>query len=153
VSRTPVRGALQRLQQEGYVVDPSGGRLARPTVAPLTSEDARELFHIVAELEGLAARGAAELAPAPRRALRRPPTLPITGRLSPARGNELVTVSALPPGATRWQHQTVRTGATGAFTTSWRLRRGTTRLVAQWPGDFASTGDGSAVLSVRVGGR
>ena len=37
VSRTPVRGALQRLQQEGYIVDPSGGRLARPTVSPLTS--------------------------------------------------------------------------------------------------------------------
>jgi photosystem II stability/assembly factor-like uncharacterized protein len=89
----------------------------------------------------------------PRRALRRPATVAITGRLSPARGNELVTVSALAPGSTRWQHQTVRTAATGAFTTSWRLRRGTTRLVAQWQGDFASTGDGSTVLSVRAGGR
>jgi photosystem II stability/assembly factor-like uncharacterized protein len=88
-----------------------------------------------------------------RRALRRPATAAITGRLSPARGNERVTVSMLPPGSTRWQHQTVRTAATGAFTTSWRLRRGTTRLVAQWQGDFASTGDGSAVLSVRAGGR
>ncbi len=26
VSRTPVRGALQRLQQEGYIVDPSSPR-------------------------------------------------------------------------------------------------------------------------------
>ena len=83
----------------------------------------------------------------------RPATIAVTGRLSPARGNERVTVSMLPPGSTRWQHQTVRVAANGAFTTSWRLRRGTTRLVAQWPGDFASTGDGSSVVSVRVGGR
>ncbi|MBA2459706.1 MAG: GntR family transcriptional regulator [Gemmatimonadales bacterium] len=67
VSRTPVRGALQRLQQEGYIVDASGGRLARPMVAPLTSQDARELFHIVAEIEGLAARWAAGHPPAERR--------------------------------------------------------------------------------------
>jgi photosystem II stability/assembly factor-like uncharacterized protein len=89
----------------------------------------------------------------PRRALRRPATAAITGRLSPARGNERVTVSMLAPGSTRWQHQTVRAAATGAFTTSWRLRRGTTRFVAQSAGDFASAGDGSAALSLRVGGR
>jgi DNA-binding GntR family transcriptional regulator len=71
VSRTPVRGALQRLQQEGYIVDPAGGRLARPTVAPLTSEDARELFHMVAEIEGLAARWAAEHPTGERRTLAR----------------------------------------------------------------------------------
>jgi DNA-binding GntR family transcriptional regulator len=69
VSRTPVRAALQRLQQEGYVVFSPGLQQARPVVAPLTQGDAREVFHIVAELEGLAARGAAELASAPRRAL------------------------------------------------------------------------------------
>ena len=71
VSRTPVRGALQRLQQEGYIVDPSGGKLARPTVAPLTSEDCRELFHIVAEIEGLSGRWAAGLPVGERRALSR----------------------------------------------------------------------------------
>ena len=69
VSRTPVRAALQRLQQEGYILLAPGLQQARPVVAPLTQGDGRELFHIVAELEGLAARGAAELAPAPRRAL------------------------------------------------------------------------------------
>lgn len=69
VSRTPVRAALQRLQQEGYVVLSPGLQQARPVVAPLTQDDAREVFHIIAELEGLAARGAADLAPAPRRAL------------------------------------------------------------------------------------
>jgi DNA-binding GntR family transcriptional regulator len=71
VSRTPVRGALQRLQQEGYIVDPAGRRLARPMVAPLTSEDARELFHIVAEIEGLTARWAAARPAAERRTLAR----------------------------------------------------------------------------------
>jgi len=66
VSRTPVRGALQRLQQEGYIMDTPLLQQSRPMVAPLTREDANELFSIVAELEGLAARFAA-LAPAARR--------------------------------------------------------------------------------------
>jgi DNA-binding GntR family transcriptional regulator len=62
VSRTPVRGALQRLQQEGYIVDAPALQQSRPTVAPMTHEDALELFSIVAEIEGLAARYAAALA-------------------------------------------------------------------------------------------
>lgn len=61
VSRTPVRGALQRLQQEGYIMDTPLLQQSRPMVAPLTREDANELFSIVAELEGLAARFAAAL--------------------------------------------------------------------------------------------
>ncbi|MGH7664286.1 MAG: GntR family transcriptional regulator [Gemmatimonadaceae bacterium] len=61
ISRTPVRSALQRLQQEGYIVLPlERQRQNRAFVAPLTQEDARELFGIVAEVEGLAARWAAE---------------------------------------------------------------------------------------------
>src|SRR5688500_8677238 len=67
VSRTPVRGALQRLQQEGFVVDSPTLRQTRPTVAPLTSEDAREVFLLVGALEGLAAHRAA-LGPAAERA-------------------------------------------------------------------------------------
>jgi DNA-binding GntR family transcriptional regulator len=67
VSRTPVRGALQRLQQEGFVVDSPTLRQNRPTVAPLTRDDARELFELVGALEGLAAYRAA-LGPAPDRA-------------------------------------------------------------------------------------
>lgn len=62
VSRTPVRGALQRLQQEGYIIDAPSLQQSRPTVAPMTHEDALELFSIVAEIEGLAARYAASLA-------------------------------------------------------------------------------------------
>ena len=59
LSRTPVRSALQRLMQEGYISDPGRGRQSRPFVAPLTQGDARELFYIVGELEGLAAWRAA----------------------------------------------------------------------------------------------
>lgn len=61
VSRTPVRSALQRLQQEGFIVGGRDGELARPTVAPLTREDAREIFEIVGALEGLAAIRAGRL--------------------------------------------------------------------------------------------
>lgn len=53
-SRTPVRSALHRLQQEGYVVAADGGLRTRLTVSPLTREDGRELFWIVGELEGMA---------------------------------------------------------------------------------------------------
>ena len=60
VSRTPVRAAFQRLEREGYVFA-SPTQQARMTVAPLTREDVQELLEIVGELEGLAARKAAEL--------------------------------------------------------------------------------------------
>lgn len=61
VSRTPVRSALQRLQQEGYIVAAGAGHQSRLSVAPLTQQDARELFAIVAELEGLGALWVAHL--------------------------------------------------------------------------------------------
>jgi DNA-binding GntR family transcriptional regulator len=60
VSRTPVRAALQRLQQEGYVMVTSPGQQSRMSVAPLTQEDARELFGMVSVVEGLAAYWAAQ---------------------------------------------------------------------------------------------
>jgi len=69
VSRTSVRAALQRLQQEGYVTTGNGSRRGRPMVAPLTAEDARELFSMVGEIEGLGAERAAEMAEARRQAL------------------------------------------------------------------------------------
>lgn len=61
VSRTPVRSALQRLEQEGYVVAGNSGQRWRPRVAPLTREDAEELFYIIGELQGLAGWFAAGL--------------------------------------------------------------------------------------------
>ncbi|MEP6619511.1 MAG: GntR family transcriptional regulator [bacterium] len=69
VSRTPVREALQRLQQEGFVVGAPGAQQARLTVAPLTRADVHELLNIVGELEGLGARWAAGLPVADRRSL------------------------------------------------------------------------------------
>ena len=66
MSRTPVRSALQRLQQEGYIMAAGNGQQMRMSVAPLTREDARELFSIVAEVEALAALWAARR-PAPDR--------------------------------------------------------------------------------------
>ena len=45
--------------QEGYIAAPPKGRQSRPFVAPLTQNDAVELFYIVAEMEGLAAWRAA----------------------------------------------------------------------------------------------
>jgi photosystem II stability/assembly factor-like uncharacterized protein len=83
--------------------------------------------------------------------LRKPARITVTGRLKPAAGNERVTVSALSPGSLRWRHQTVPVAANGAYTTSWDLKRGTSTFVAQWQGDFRSTGDGSPVLIVKVG--
>jgi DNA-binding GntR family transcriptional regulator len=62
VSRTPLRAALQRLQQEGYAVDIPTRQQSRLVVAPMTQEDAREVFHLVGTLEGLAAYQAAQLA-------------------------------------------------------------------------------------------
>jgi len=69
VSRTPVREALQRLQQEGYVMGAPGAQQSRLTVAPLTRDDVHELLDIVGSLEGLGARRAAELEPEQRKTL------------------------------------------------------------------------------------
>jgi len=69
VSRTPVRSALHRLQQEGYVNELEGGRRARLMVTPLTRHDASELLHLMGQLDGLAGVEAARLPAAERRPL------------------------------------------------------------------------------------
>lgn len=69
LSRTPVRSALHRLQQEGFIASAGVGRDQRLIVTPLTQSDARELLLIVGHLEGLAAREAASLAAEARRPL------------------------------------------------------------------------------------
>lgn len=66
MSRTPVRGALYLLQREGYVIEHRNGSKSRMIVAPLTKEDASELYPIIGRIEGLAGRCAAEL-PQPER--------------------------------------------------------------------------------------
>lgn len=61
MSRTPVRGALQWLQREGYVIEHKNVSKSRMIVAPLTLEDASELYAIVGHLEGMAGRQVAQL--------------------------------------------------------------------------------------------
>lgn len=61
LSRTPVRSALHRLQQEGFVASYGSARDQRLVVTPLTRDDGQEIMLIVGHLEGLAARIAAGL--------------------------------------------------------------------------------------------
>lgn len=69
ISRTPVRAALLRLQQEGLVTPAGSPRSGRVAVSALTAEDMRELFLMVGALDGVAARLAASLDPARREAV------------------------------------------------------------------------------------
>lgn len=62
VSRTPIRGALHMLQRDGYIVAVSNDSKPRLAVAPLTKDDARELYQMTGALEGLAALRTGELA-------------------------------------------------------------------------------------------
>jgi DNA-binding GntR family transcriptional regulator len=67
MSRTPVRGAIQWLQREGYVLEHRNISKSRMIVAPLTKEDANELYTIIGSLEGIAGRGVTELPEAQRK--------------------------------------------------------------------------------------
>lgn len=66
LSRTPVRGALQWLQREGYVIEHKNGTKSRMRVAPLTQEDAHELYIIVGQMEALAGVLTSSLSPEKR---------------------------------------------------------------------------------------
>jgi DNA-binding GntR family transcriptional regulator len=69
LSRTPVRSALQWLQQEGYVREHRTTTKSRMFVSPLTKEDANELYSVIGRVEGLAGRITAELPKAKRMAI------------------------------------------------------------------------------------
>ena len=66
MSRTPVRAAIQRLQREGYVIEHRNVAKSRMIVAPLTKEDANELYTIVGHTEGIAGRNLAQMPVAER---------------------------------------------------------------------------------------
>src|ERR1700751_5232599 len=51
MSRTPVRGAIHWLQREGYILEHRNVSKSRMIVAPLTKEDASELYMIIGRLE------------------------------------------------------------------------------------------------------
>jgi DNA-binding GntR family transcriptional regulator len=61
MSRTPVRGAIHWLQREGYILEHRNAKKSRMIVAPLTKEDANELYLVIGRLEGIAGRGIAAL--------------------------------------------------------------------------------------------
>lgn len=93
LSRTPVRSALHRLQQEGFVASYGRGGEQRLMVTPLTQEDGREIMLIVGHLEGLAARIAAALPPERRhRVVRR---LRELNRAMAAEAHSRVTVTRI----------------------------------------------------------
>jgi DNA-binding GntR family transcriptional regulator len=69
VSRTPAREAILRLHRDGFLVATPTTRRTELAVAPLTRDDMRDLYLLMASLEGSAARSIGELAPGARREL------------------------------------------------------------------------------------
>jgi DNA-binding GntR family transcriptional regulator len=73
VSRTPVRESLQRLRQEGLLIEVGGGSglRGRLAVAPLQRARMEELYALAAAIEGLAVRGLSKVEAAEREKLAR----------------------------------------------------------------------------------
>ncbi|MEO7368104.1 MAG: GntR family transcriptional regulator [Gemmatimonadaceae bacterium] len=69
VSRTPVREAIARLVQEGYLNPIGGRRRTEVAVAPLSGDGVRELWGMIGAIEGFAVRATSRLPPARRELL------------------------------------------------------------------------------------
>jgi DNA-binding GntR family transcriptional regulator len=59
VSRSTIRSALQRLEQQGYVLSTALRKYSRVVVAPLTIDDMEDLYNVVGAIDGLGASRAA----------------------------------------------------------------------------------------------
>jgi DNA-binding GntR family transcriptional regulator len=73
VSRTPVREALQRLRQEGLLIEVGGGSglRGRLAVAPLQRDRMEELYALAGAIEALAVRGLSKVEATEREVLAR----------------------------------------------------------------------------------
>jgi DNA-binding GntR family transcriptional regulator len=73
VSRTPVREALQRLRQEGLLIEVGGGSglRGRLAVAPLQRDRMEELYALAGAIEALAVRGLSRVEATEREVLAR----------------------------------------------------------------------------------
>jgi photosystem II stability/assembly factor-like uncharacterized protein len=79
---------------------------------------------------------------------RKPRTVKLTGRLTPAAAGATVVVSVRRAGSSAWSViDTPKASSTGTFTSSIRVRT-TTTVVAQWYGDAAHDGDGSPAIQI-----
>ena len=84
-----------------------------------------------------------------QRVLRRARRIEILGRLTPASGGEEVEVRVRSLRGRRWRVLRTTADRAGRFSVDYRVRGGTI-FVAQWAGDRASAGDGTAPLVVRI---
>jgi DNA-binding GntR family transcriptional regulator len=69
VSRTPVRAAVARLAQEGFLTSTGPSRRTELLVAPMTAADVLDVYQMMGALEGSAARRVGALDAPVRRAL------------------------------------------------------------------------------------
>jgi photosystem II stability/assembly factor-like uncharacterized protein len=120
---TPVAGtAFGLLGAADLVYTNSGGDRGAPTVLTLAAQ--------------------------PRSVGRKPKTVKVTGKLSPAAAGASVVLSARAGNGVWRVIDTPKVSSPGTFTSSVRVRT-TTSIVAQWAGDAAHDGDGSKALVIR----
>jgi photosystem II stability/assembly factor-like uncharacterized protein len=88
------------------------------------------------------------IAAQPRSVGRKPRTVKLTGKLTPAAAGATVVLSSRRQSSSVWRViATPRVSSAGTFTSSVRVRS-TAEVVAQWYGDAAHNGDGSPVLVI-----